>query len=183
MDEPLSVRSERLILRPLQPGDTDALVAYRSLPVAARYQSWDTYTREEAEALIAEQQRVVPDTAGTWLQLGWILRETGQLIGDCGVHFVGGDQAEIGFTLSPTHGGRGLASEAVACVLDWLFGPLDKHRVFGTTDLRNEPAAKLFRRLGFREEGRLIEHAVYKSERVSEYLFAMLKREWKGKAI
>jgi RimJ/RimL family protein N-acetyltransferase len=185
MDQPFTLHSQRLTLRRLQPGDAEAILAYRSLPQVARYQSWEAYTLEEAEALIADQHRIVPNTPGTWLQLAFILRDTdqligtsGTLIGDCGIHFFEEDQAEIGFTLSPTFQGRGLATEAIGRVLDCLFCTLHKHRVIGMTDLRNEPAIKLFRRLGFREEGRLIEHAMYKGEWVSEYLFAMLGREW-----
>lgn len=178
MSEPFRLQSERLTLRRLQPDDAAAIVAYRSLPEVARYQSWEAFTLREAEALIAEQQQVLPSTPGTWLQLAFVPRDGETLVGDCGVHFLEADQAEIGFTLSPTHQGRGLATEAIACVLDWLFGSLRKHRVIGMTDVRNQPAAKLFRRLGFREEGKLIEHAQYKGEWVSEHLFAMLKREW-----
>lgn len=178
----------RLLIRGLKDGDAGAIHAYRALPDVARYQSWEVYTLEEAAALVAEQQRAVADTPGTWLQLAFVLREpgeargelSGELIGDCGVHFLADrDQVEVGFTLSPTHQGKGLATEAMSAVLAWLFGELKKHRVIGMTDLRNQPAARLFRRLGFREEGRLIEHAMYKGEWVSEYLFAMLGREWK----
>ena len=50
-----------------------------------------------------------------------------------------------------------------------------------TTDARNGSAAQLFRRLGFRQEGHFIEHLWFKGEYGSEYLFALLAREWQSR--
>jgi RimJ/RimL family protein N-acetyltransferase len=102
------------------------------------------------------------------------------VIGDCGLHCRKEDprQMEIGITLSPQHHGRGYAAEAVECLLDYLFGCLDKHRVFASTDVLNHPAVSLFRRLGFRQEAHLVENLWFKGQWGSEYLFAILKREW-----
>src|SRR3954466_14101990 len=83
--------SRRLLLRRLRPDDAAAICAYRSLPHVARYQSWESYTPDDAARLIAEQERTEPDTPGTWVQLALTTSGTGEVIGDCGIHFLAGD--------------------------------------------------------------------------------------------
>ena len=65
---------------------------------------------------------------GTWFQLAIELVETGELIGDCGLHTLADrpGQAEIGITMACEHQGRGYATEAVSCLLDYVFRRLDR---------------------------------------------------------
>jgi RimJ/RimL family protein N-acetyltransferase len=176
----LSLRTPRLLLRPLHTSDTASLVAYRSLPEVARYQSWDSYTFADAEALIAKLLNVIPNTPGTWFQLGIEEQATGELIGDCGLHFRGDEpqQVELGITLAPSRQKCGYATEALRAVLEYLFEMLGKHRVSAVTDVENQTAANLLRRLGFRQEGHFVEHVWYKGAWGSEFLFALLRRDW-----
>jgi len=176
--------SPRLCLRRLRQGDAEAVCAYRALPDVARFQSWESYGLAEAAELIASQERTPPNAPGSWLQLGLTLAESGDLIGDCGIHFPPDDdrQVELGITLSPRHQGRGLAAEAVECVLRYAFDSLGKHRVWAVTDAENHAAARLFRRLGFRQEAHLIEHVWFKGHWSSELMFALLRREWAERA-
>lgn len=108
MSERVELASARLCLRSLRVEDADAIVAYRALPNVARFQSWDTYTLEDARRLIDEQTTLTPNTSGTWLQLALVLREDETLIGDCGLHFREEDaqQVELGITLAPAHRGE-----------------------------------------------------------------------------
>src|SRR4051794_12010139 len=140
--------SPRLRLRRLRPDDAAAICAYRSLPDVARFQSWTSFTPDDAARLIADQGRTAPNTPGTWLQLALTTLEAGTIVGDCGIHFLAEDarQVELGVTLSPAYHGRGLAAEAVASVLRYVFDSLGKHRARAVTDAENHPAANLFRR-------------------------------------
>jgi RimJ/RimL family protein N-acetyltransferase len=123
VEETVELISPRLRLRRLRRGDAEALCAYRALPEVARFQSWESYGPADAAALIAGQERTPPGAAGSWLQLGLTLAGSGELVGDCGIHFPQGDerQVELGITLSPRHQGSGLATEAVGCVLRYVF--------------------------------------------------------------
>lgn len=175
--------SPRLRLRRLRPDDAAAICAYRSLPEVARYQSWDSFTPDDAARLIAEQERATPNTPGTWLQLVLTPLADGEpVVGDCGIHFLAGDarEVELGITLSPEYQCRGLAAEALASVLRYVFDALDKHRVRAVTDAENHAAASLFRRLGFRQEAHCVENVWYKGAWGSEFVFALLQREWRA---
>jgi RimJ/RimL family protein N-acetyltransferase len=52
--------------------------------------------------------------------------------------------------------------------------------VSAVTDAENHAAARLFRRLGFRQEAHFVEHVSFKGTWGSEYLFAKLYREWQA---
>jgi RimJ/RimL family protein N-acetyltransferase len=174
------LHTPRLTLRQLREGDEAAVCAYRSLPEVARYQSWDSFTLADAERLIAGQSGIAPDTPGTWFQLAVIETATGALVGDCGMYSRPDDprQVELGITFAPAHQRRGLATEAVERVLRYVFDVLGKHRVSATTDAENLAAAALLHRLGFRQEGHFVESVWFKGVWGSEYLFALLRREW-----
>jgi len=130
--------------------------------------------------LIAGQSGHSPDIPGTWFQLAITRADSGEMIGDCGLHCRQEDprQMEIGITLAPAHQGHGYATEALGVVLDYLFVRLGKHRVTATTDADNAAAAALLRRLGFRREGHFIDNVWFKGKWGSEFSFALLRREW-----
>ncbi len=177
---PNSLPTRRLLLRRLQRGDAQALCAYRSLPEVARYQSWETFGPDDAARLLDDQQDREIGIPGTWLQVGIVETGTGQLIGDIGLHCLEDEpqQFEIGVTLSPGRQGQGYATEALECLLHYLFTALSARRIFATTDALNVPAAALFRRLSFRQEAHHLEHRAYKGTWTSEFVFALLAWEW-----
>jgi RimJ/RimL family protein N-acetyltransferase len=180
------LRSPRLILRRLRRDDLGALCAYRSLPEVARYQSWESFGPDEAARLIDSQSRLEPNVPGTWFQFAIVVAGPGALVGDCGLHCRQDEprQMEIGISLAPAHQGRGYATEAIECLLGFVFGSLGKHRVTAVTDAENRAAAALFRRSGFRLEAHFVEHVWLKGHWGSELMFALLRREWEqGRSI
>jgi RimJ/RimL family protein N-acetyltransferase len=176
----LQIHTPRLHLRRPRSEDATAISAYRSLPEVARYQSWESFRIDDANRLIADQLAVEPGITGSWLQFMIVLAESGLPIGDCGIHFLSNaaQQVELGITLDPCYQNRGLACEALEGVLSYVFDTLKMKRVSATTDAENKPAQKLFQRLGFRREAHFVEHLLFKGAWGSEYVFAMLQREW-----
>jgi RimJ/RimL family protein N-acetyltransferase len=146
----------------------------------ARYQDWDTFSQSDGERLISEMAQRHPDEPGEWFQFAIVRSEDGLLLGDCGFVCPKEDhsQAEVGITLSPLAQGHGYATEALACMLRYLFNDLQKHRVKAITDARNAAAAALFFRLGFRREGHFLQNVWFKGEWGDEFSFGLLRSEW-----
>lgn len=177
----LPLRTERLDLAPLTPLDRDAFVAYRRDPEVARWQSWSPgYSVADADALLAAQPVAIEPMSGSWMQIAAHDRAGGALVGDVAVHALADqpDTYELGVTFARAHQGRGLAAEAVAGLAGALFRDLAAHRLLGVVDARNEPAARLFARLGFRHEGRAVEADWFKGEWSSVDTWAVLRSEW-----
>jgi RimJ/RimL family protein N-acetyltransferase len=174
--------TERLVLTPLRSSDVEALFDYRRNPDVCRYQTWMPRTLDDARRFIDGCQAAPFDTPGSWSQLGIRLQDSGVLVGDLGVHCPAGEprQAEIGFTVSPSHQRRGLGLEAVTALLAYLFGTLQKHRVFASVDPRNEPSMALLRRVGMRQEAHFRESLWFKGEWADDVVFAVLQSEWTG---
>lgn len=173
----LELRTARLVLRPLSKADSPALFEYRRDPDIARYQSFKPHRLEDVEAFL-EATAGEPDFPDTWFQLG--IFENGVMIGDIGIHFLGPEnaQCEIGYTLRMDRQGRGLASEAVAGVLEYLFSILNKHRVTASVDPENFPSLRLLERAGFRREGRFVQSILIDGEWKDDLAFGLLDEEW-----
>lgn len=178
----MEIRTQRLLLRRFRSDDVDAVVAYRNDRDVARFQSWDpSYSRADAARLFAEDADVAAGQPGAWVQVAIEQQATGALCGDCGIHVLSNQPrtAEVGITLAPDYQGRGIATEALGAIIDWLFGDLDMHRVYAHTDDRNEAVQRLLERLGFRLEARLIEADWFKGEWTTLRVYALLRKEWR----
>ncbi len=172
--------TDRLTLRCLEIRDSETVFGYRSKPEVSRYQNWEPESPGEIGSFIENLSEIGPDTPGKWFQLGIVLSESGELIGDCGIHVSAQDpsQVEVGITLSPRFHRRGLASEALTAVLGFLFTRLDKHRVYGSVDPGNTASLALLRRVGMRKEAHFVESLRFKGAWADDVIYAMLKREW-----
>lgn len=175
-----SMRTARLVLEPLSAVDRDAFVAYRRQPEVAQYQSWSAdYSADDADDLLADQpSRIAPGT-GEWLQIAVRDAASGELLGDLAVHSLADqpDTYEVGVTLAPAARGRGVATEALGALVDRLFTEHRAHRVFATSDARNDAVARLLIRLGFRREGRNVDADWFKGEWTTLDTWAILARE------
>ncbi len=180
MNTPLPAQTARLILRAFEERDIADFSAYRSDPAIALYQGWQApYPLEQARTFIAEMRARRPGQPGQWYQIALELKNSGQLIGDCAFRlFEDSRQAEIGMTLARPFQSRGLAAEAGAWLLYYLFGTLKVHRIYANIDPRNQPAIRSVEKMGLRHEGRFIQSLWLKDEWVDEDWYALLRDEW-----
>jgi RimJ/RimL family protein N-acetyltransferase len=178
------LESERKALRRFKDSDLEPFLAYRNDPEVARYQAWESCSEREVLDFIWEMRSSEPGTPGEWFQFAVELKETEQLIGDCGLKTEeDGRQAEMGFTLSREHQGKGYATEAVSRLLDYAFGNLGLHRIVAIADKENTPSVALLERLGMHREGSFVQNAWFKGHWTSEYLYATLRDQWLQKRV
>jgi RimJ/RimL family protein N-acetyltransferase len=176
------LRTRRLSLRPLTGGDIGALLTYRADEEVCRYLPFEPMTRTDIEQHLAWRWD------GTWLtdegqqlRLGVELAATGELVGDVVLfwHSRKHRGGEIGYVLHPGFQAHGYATEAARAVLSLGFDGLGLHRIVARIDERNEASARTARRLGMRQEARLVRHEVFKDEWRTRLDFAILADEWR----
>lgn len=179
----VQLETERLLLRTVKDADARAIYAYRSRADVGKYQT--RYRRlADARRLIGRVRGVAFNTPNSWHQLAVIEKEGGGLIGDLGMHFTGREnrQAEIAYTIAPGCQGKGYATEAVLCMMGFLFGKLRKHRLVATADPRNINSIKLMERVGMRKEAYFKKSFWTGKVWTDDVAYAMLREEWPGKA-
>lgn len=184
MDPATYFETARLRVRRFGRDDVPAFVAYRADPEVARFQSWSDYTEHLGIALIESMQGAEPGVPGEWYQFALADRTSGWLVGDLALK-VDEDEprvAEVGFTIAPEHQGKGYAAEALEAMLGFAFDAFGLHRIYAVTDALNDRAAALLERVGFRREAHFHENVFFKGAWGSEFLFAILEREWATRA-
>lgn len=174
------IPTDRFVLTPLDATDRSAFTAYRRDPAVARFQSWTPdWSGSDTDALIAAQPARLAARSGDWLQIAVRQADTRTLVGDVAVHALANqpDTYELGVTVAPAWQGVGAGLEALGRLVDAVFREQGAHRVIATTDARNTAAARLFRRLGFRHEGRAVDADWCKDEWTSLDTWALLRAE------
>ncbi|MDF9301426.1 GNAT family N-acetyltransferase [Tritonibacter mobilis] len=118
------LETDRLILRRHELGDFDAVAQMWAEPEVVRFITGTPSTPEESWTRLMKY-------IGHWSMLGYgfwavILRETGAYVGDVGFANFRRDITpslegvpEAGWVLSPQVHGKGIATEAVACMHHW----------------------------------------------------------------
>jgi len=152
MDPPPCLETERLMLRPLVPAD---LVAMSRL-------------MGDAEALAHWGEPLDTEGARTWIarnmgryeamgigRCGVILRQSRELIGDCGLiptTVEGAEEIELGWIIAAAHQGRGFATEAAAAWRDYGFGAMGLQRLVSMISEPNLASRRVAEKLGFTVE-------------------------------
>jgi len=144
------LRTERLVIRRFRPEDVEAFAAYRADPDVARYQSWEAFTRAQAETFVEEIASLHPGMPGEWFQFAVADAVSDALLGDTALCVDSGDpsRAELGFTFAPAHQGKGYATEAVRATIDYAFARVGVDVVVAFTDSRNGRSIALLERVG-----------------------------------
>lgn len=178
----MQLNSARLRLDALCPDDAEALFGYRADPAVSRYQGWCPASVAEARDFIERQAGASLVTPDSWVQRAIRLRDSGDLIGDLGIH-VPADidgSVEFGITIAPAWQGHGYATEALREVFGLLFGPSGYRRIHASVDPRNGASMAMLRSLGMRQEAHHLESLWLRGEWVDDVVFALLAREWHG---
>ena len=116
------IETDRLILRPWQDSDAEALFRYASDPDVGPRAGWPPHKD------IEESRRVIRDIFTNDRTWAVTLRETGEAIGCMGYFIhgesnipIGEEDAEIGYWIAKPYWNRGIATEALRAMIDYCF--------------------------------------------------------------
>jgi len=164
----MRLETKRLSIRPVEPGDKESVFLYRSHREVNKYQGFIPDNLSDVERFIANTAKEI-NTPGTWFQLVLILKESGALIGDIGLHFAEAaygqdsetstetssgmvfpaDSVEIGYTLDVHYHGKGYATEALTAIIEYLKTAMGKKIFTASVDPENAPSIRVLERAGF----------------------------------
>ncbi|HAX23739.1 MAG TPA: GNAT family N-acetyltransferase [Thermomicrobiales bacterium] len=155
-------RTDRLVVRPWQAGDLDAVYAMNRDPDVTRYlpDHMSCATRDEARAwLDARIARHDPSSGlGFWAA---IETETGQTVGGAVLdHAAIGDDnpVQVGYYFARSVWGRGYATELTIGLLRHGFGALGLDRIVAVTIPANAASCRVLEKAGMRNAGQTIYH-------------------------
>lgn len=143
------LETERLLLRPMLPGDADFIVALVNDPTWLRFIG-DRNIRDAAAATAymgrcedMYRRHGLPSLVVT-------LKSSGAAIGLCGLvrrdHW---EEIDLGYALLPAYRGYGYAREAAGAVLEFGHRQLQRARIVAMAHPENAASAAVLRDLGF----------------------------------
>ena len=173
---PVHLRTKRLLLRPFETADADAVFDYASDTEWARYLENvpQPFTRRDAE------QRVARNMAESWeTHPTWAIVFEQVVVGDIVLMIDRrNDIGELGYELARKHWGKGLVVEAAEAVIDWGFQERSLAKVFAQCDLRNTQSLRVMVKLHMTREGVLRAHSKVHGQRVDDVFYGLLRHEW-----
>jgi ribosomal-protein-alanine N-acetyltransferase len=152
MTEPFELPTRRLVLRHLAPTDLDALYAVLGDAETMRFYA-QPFTRDATQAWI--ERSIERYAREGHALLAVTLRDTGELIGDCGPArmLIGErDEVELGWHIRRDCWNRGYATEAARAARDWAFDQLGQERLVSLVRPENRPSCRVAEKIGMSVE-------------------------------
>ncbi|WP_409344033.1 GNAT family N-acetyltransferase [Paenibacillus sp. MBLB4367] len=173
----MRMETERLIIRDYREDDWASVHRYASSPLVAVHMLWGPNTEQETRSFLQQTVAWQQESPRTEFELAVTLRDSGLLIGGCGLHAEDG-KGEIGYCFHPDYWRQGYGSESAQAMLSLGFEQLKLHRIYATCRPGNTGSAKVMEHVGMRYEGLLREHIRAKGRWHDSLLYAILDREF-----
>ncbi|MBI5878808.1 MAG: GNAT family N-acetyltransferase [Chloroflexi bacterium] len=174
------IETARLLMREFVADDWQAVLAYQADPRYMRFYDMDERTEADVRKFVQmflDQQAESPRQR---FQLAVTLKESGVLIGNCGIRVnnVEWREANIGYEIAPELWGRGYASEAARAILTFGFAQLAMHRIWAWCVADNAGSARVLEKLGMTLEAREREKELIRGQWYDSLTYAILEREY-----
>lgn len=178
----MEFHTDRLLLREFVIADWPAVLAYQRDPRYLQFYEWIDRTPDDAQRFVQmfiDQQDERPRRR---FQLAVVLKETGHLIGNCGIRqdAITAHEADIGYELSPDQWGHGYATEAARAIVQFGFAELKVHRIGAWCIADNIASARVLEKIGLKLEGRLRDKEHFKGRWWDTLMYGILENEWHG---
>jgi RimJ/RimL family protein N-acetyltransferase len=145
------IETSRLLLRPMREEDVDYLLHVFGDPKVMAAFGVAPFSRSQMERWV--RRNLDHQERHGYGLFSVFLKETGLLIGDCGLELMDIDgelRAELGYDLRSDYWGRGLATEAARAVRDYAFGDLQLPRLISVIRQGNEASRRVAEKVGMR---------------------------------
>ncbi len=174
------LETERLLLRRLSNGDTDAIFRLRSNPETMKFIPRPLVTtNEEALEHIAMINSKIDNNEG----INWAitLKETSGFIGIIGHYRINPEnfRCEIGYMILPEFSGKGFVTEAIKEVVNYGFEKMGMHSIEAILDPGNMASERVLQKNGFVKEAHILENEFFDGKFIDTVIYSLLKRNFK----
>lgn len=180
----LELRTERLVLRPLQLEDVDLLWPDIADPEISKFMAWEAHT-DRNQTVEFVKGEIARRESGRGITLA--IFKDGSF---CGIFSIIGvvrshraltfNKAELAYWLSRKYQRQGIMTEAGRRVLEFAFQDLKLHKVFVSHFSVNDASGNLIKRLGFRFVGEQTEEFQKKGVWYNHKNYELLDREFQA---
>jgi RimJ/RimL family protein N-acetyltransferase len=179
----MELRTPRLLLREFVTADWQAVLAYQRDPRYLQYYDWIDRTPGDVQRFVQTFVEQQEDHPRRKFQLAITLKDSGHLIGNCGIRQAASTapEADIGYEIAPDHWGHGYATEAARAIVHFGFAALKVHRIMAWCIADNVASARVLEKLGLKLEGRLRDKECFKGRWWDTLTYAILEDEWRTK--
>jgi ribosomal-protein-alanine N-acetyltransferase len=177
----MEIVTDRLVLREFATRDWRALHAYQNHPRYLQVGDRNPQTEQQSRKWVEMFMANVDQTPRRKFQLVATLKDTGEVIGNCGVRRNDRTEwdAELGYELSADHWGKGYATEAAGAMLAFGFRELGIHRASAHCNASNAGSIHVLEKLGMRQEGCIRDGDFQKGAWWDLLLWGILESEWR----
>lgn len=144
------LETNRLYVRHLTLEDASRMSEYRNKQEVSQYQSWNTYSYDDAYKRILHCQAItMMNMPHTDYHLGIVLKENNELIGDIFVEVINPKIFSMGYTLDNDYWSKGYATEVLEAFLHYMKEQYHFKKVICYVYTDNIRSKKLLKRLRF----------------------------------
>ncbi len=178
----MKLETKRLILRPWEEGDAEALFKYASHPDVGPIAGWPAHTSVENSREIIKSVLSAPHTFAV------VLKETGEPVGSIGLKLddacklcISHTESEIGYWLGVPYWGQGIIPEAVRKIIQYGFEVLRLERIWCVCFEGNTKSKRVQEKCGFKYH-----HTAYnvpcaiKGVFRTEHITCLSKEDWQS---
>ena len=170
-----TLQTERLILRPVQPDDAEAMFDYLRDEETVRFITVPPVKTATEVIENSIQSYFMLDPIGKWA----IVYDQ-KMIGTIDLRLNEAHrQAEIGYVLNKRYWGQGIMPEAAQAILAVGFDQLQLVRIFSEHDTRNTKSGRVMTKIGMQQEGVALKSQIIKGEIVDMVHYAITDTQYK----
>jgi len=175
--------TERLILRPFEESDFNAVHSYAGNYNNLIYTIWGPNTEEDTKAFLQQAKKSSVMSPCSNYQFAVTLKHNGLLIGGCGISLNNNlPEAEIGWVLNLNYHKQGYGAELGHELIRFGFEDLKLHRILAYCNALNYGSYRIMERNGMRREGHYqkcrLGRPCDSDKWYEEFQYAILDEEW-----
>ena len=179
-DKNLILESERLLLRPIKESDADDIFEIFSDKEVMKYYDLLPFSSiNDAVNQVGVFRECLSEK--TMIRWGIELKESNKLIGTCGFFAFSEEslKAEMGYELNSKYWNKGVMSEALKMIMDFIFKETDINRIEACVEPMNTSSLKLLESLGFTKEGLLRQYELCRDQLIDITIWGLLRSDLK----